>query len=266
MALTDNGIKVLDIMVKGGFVAVLAAVVAYYGQRLENDRARQAETHRRQQEILDVTSHQKEFDVEIGMRLFGTLISSFFQKDKSTLPSEAVRQQLLSLRLIALNFQEVPIDLKPLFEDLDSQLTTPEERKALRDIAQDIARRQAQRLTVNGGYDSGPKTVKAGDEWPIPNLLTTVKIESVSADCVHASIYSKAFGGRSFGPFRVTYFNTPLVDNTKLGDAYRVALILHESSAEKAEVRFVAFPKQLAGDRFDIKEATSFIQESPVTQ
>ena len=71
MALTDNGIKVLDIMVKGGFVAVLAAVVAYYGQRLENDRARQAETHRRQQEILDVTSHQKEFDVEIGMRLFG---------------------------------------------------------------------------------------------------------------------------------------------------------------------------------------------------
>ena len=263
MALTDNGIKVLDIVVKGGFVAVIGAMVAYYGQRLQNERAKTEETHRRQQALTDMTNRQKEFDVEVGMRLFSTLISNFFQKDKSTLPSEAVRQQLLSLRLIALNFQEVPIDLKPLFEDLDSQLTTLEERRALRDIAQDIARRQAQRLTVDGGYDSGPKEVKAGDELPFPNLLTTVKIESVSADCVRASIYSKLFAGRSVGPFRVTYFNTPLVDNTKLG-AYRIALVLHSSSEEKAEVRFVAFPKQLAGDRFDIKETAVFIQESPI--
>ena len=124
MALTDNGIKVLDIVVKGGFVAVIGAMVVYYGHRLQNERAKTEETHRRQQALIDVTSQQKQFDVEVGMRLFGTLISNYFQKDESPLPSEAVRQQLLLLRLIALNFQDVPIDLKPLFEDLDSQLTT----------------------------------------------------------------------------------------------------------------------------------------------
>jgi hypothetical protein len=260
MALTENKIKVLDIGIKGAFGAVIAALVAYYGATLQDERAKVQEENRQLQATIDLTSRQKEFDMDIGMRLFGTLMSYYFQKDKSTPQREAVRQQMLLLRLVALNFQDVPIHLKPLFEELESQLSAEEEKQVLRDIAREVARRQAYRLTAEGGYDSGPQSVKSGDELSIPNLLVTVKIESVSKDRVRATIHSKAIGDRTIGPFTVTYFDTPLVDNTKLGE-YRVALVLRESGAEKAEVRFVAFPKHLAADRFDIKDAARIFRD-----
>lgn len=253
MALTENGIKLLDIGVKGILGAVIAGIVTFYGATLQDQRAKAQEDTRRLQAAIDLNSRQKEFDIDLGMRLFGTLMNYYFQKDKSAPSAEGVRQQMLLLRLVALNFNDVPIHLKPLFEDLDNQLTTPKDKEKLRAIAQEVAGRQAYRLTINGGYDSGPKHLIEGGELPIPELLTTVKIQNLTADGLDATIYSKIHGTRSVGPFTVGYFDTPLADNTKLGE-YRFALILLECSAGSAKVRFVAFPSNLAGDRFDIKE------------
>ena len=263
MAISENGIKVLDICIKGVFGTLIAAAVAYYGSVLQNQRATVQEENRRLQAAIELTSHQKELDVDLGMRLFGTMMSYYFQKDKPTAGTEALQQQMLLLRLVALNFQDVPIHLKPLFEDLDSHLTNVEDKQALKSIAQEVATRQAYRLTIEGGYDSGAREVKAGDELSIPELLTTVKIESVSADDVQATIYSEVIGGRSVGPFTITYFDTPLVDNTKLGE-YRIALILTDSGKERAKVRFIAFPKHLAADRFDIKELSRAFRDATV--
>ena len=87
----------------------------------------------------------------------------------------------------------------------------------------------------------------------IEELQTSAKIGSVSADGVEATIYSKQIGGGSVGPFTVTHFDTPLVDNIKLGE-FRIALLLQGSEGGSPKVRFIAFPKHLAADRFDIKE------------
>jgi len=263
MAISENGIKVLDIVIKGLFGALIAAAVAYYGTTLQDQRATVQEENRQLQAAIELTSRQKDLDVDLSMRLFGTLMSYYFQKDKSAVGPEALRQQMLLLRLVALNFQDIPIHLKPLFEDLDSQLTNPEDRKTLRDIAQEVARRQAFRLTVEGGYDSKSLEVKAGEKFSIPELLTTVKIESVSANSVQATIYSEVIGNRPLGPFTVSYFDTPLVDNTKLGE-YRVALVLLDSGGKRAKVRFIAFPKHLAADRFDIKELSRAFRDVKV--
>ena len=253
MTLTENGIKLLDIAVKGLLGAGIAGAVAYYGNLLQDQRAKVQEENRQVQATIELTSRQKDLDVDLGMRLFGTLMTYYFEKEKPAGRPEAMRQQLLLLRLVALNFQDVPIHLKPLFEDLDSQLATAEEKLALREIAKEVAGRQAYRMTIEGGYDSGPREVRPGDELSISELLTTINIGRVSAAGVSATIYSQMIGDRSVGPFTVTYFDTPLADNTKLGE-YRVALILNSSDAEKAQVRFIAFPKHLAADRFDIKD------------
>jgi hypothetical protein len=253
MALTENGVKLLDIGVKGVLGTVIAGAVAYYGNVLQDQRARVQDENRQVQATIELTSRQKDLDVELGMRLFGTLMTYYFQQGQPADRAQAVHKQLLLLRLVALNFQDVPINLKPLFEDLDSQLTSDEEKQALRDIAQEVAGRQAYRMTLEGGYDSGPREVRAGDKLSVPELLTNVKIARISAEGVSATISSSMIGDRHIGPFTVTYFDTPLVDNTKLGE-YRVALILQKLNAEQATVRFVAFPKHLASDRFDIKD------------
>jgi hypothetical protein len=261
MTITENGLKVADIVVKGLFGTLLTGGLTYYGSALENQRQKAQDDYRELQSSIELSSRQKELDVDLGMRLFGTLMSSYFQKDKSVPRPEAARQQMLLLRLVALNFEDVPIQLKPLFEDLDRRLTTAEDKEALRDIAQDVARRQAFRMTVNGGYDSGTREVKSGDSIFIPEQLMTVKIGGVSVDGIRATIYSKLLGSRSIGPFTIRYFDAPLVDNILLGDN-RVGLLLLDSDADKAHLRIVAFPKHLANDRFDIKELSQWFRDT----
>ncbi len=260
MKISDTGIKILDIGVKGVFGALIAAAVVYYGNILQDERARVQEENRRLQAAIELTSRQKEFDVDLGMRLFGTLMGYYFQKNQAGAEPEYLRQQMLLLRLVALNFQDVPIHLKPLFENLDSQLTAAEDKARLRDIMREVAGRQAYRLTIDAGYDSGPTKVRAGDKLRFDELLTTVDILSVGPQGVRATIRSEATGRRPVGPFTITYFDTPLVDNVKIGE-YRAALILYRAGTETAEVRFIAFPKHLAADRFDIQDLARMFRD-----
>ena len=261
MPLTDNGIKLLDILVKGGFGSLIIAGVAYYGNSLQEQSRKQEEDSRRLQSSIALISHQKELDVDIGVRLLTTLMSSYFeQRTSAGVRPEAARQQMLLLRLVALNFEDVPIRLKPLFEDLDERLVVPADKQTLRGIAREVAQRQAFRMTSRDAYDSGPREVTMGDSVTIPEMLLTMKIGEVGAAGVSAVVNSSVGGGRSVGPFWVTYFDQPLVDNILLGD-YRVTVLLLSAGAKSATVRIIAFPKHLADDRFDIKEMSRLFQD-----
>ena len=98
-------------------------------------------------------------------------MGSYFQNDTLRRP-HATRQQLVLLRLVALNFEDVPLDLKPLYEDLDQRLSNPADRQSLRGIAREVSLRQAFRMTANDAYDSGPREVGPGDSLSIPNCLS----------------------------------------------------------------------------------------------
>ena len=67
-------------------------------------------------------------------------------------------------------------------------------------------------------------------------------------------------GRRPVGPFSITYFDTPLVDNVKIGE-YGATLILHRASTQTAKIRFIAFPKHLATDRFDIQDLARMFRD-----
>jgi len=262
MVLTENGLKLFDILVKGVFGALIMIVVAVYGSGVEKARQGEAEANKALQAAIELTSKQKDLDVELGMRMFGTLMNYYFQNDKSEGRSRSVREQMLLLRLVALNFHDVPINLKPLFEELDKQLTDEKDREELKGIAQEVARRQAFRLTVENGFDSGPITVTKSEIIPFTSLLMTVKIEDLGTGFVKASIISDTYKDWPIGPFSVSYFDLPIVDNTMLRER-RVALILLEAGEQKAKIRFIAFPKHLAVDRFDIKELSRVFRDKP---
>src|SRR4029078_811346 len=121
---------------------------AAHGTRQQETIKRQQSDNRQLQSTIELSSHQKEFDVDLGMRLCGSLMGSYFQNDTLRRP-HATRQQLVLLRLVALNFEDVPLDLKPLYEDLDQRLSKPADRQSLRGIARDVSLRQAFPLTHN---------------------------------------------------------------------------------------------------------------------
>jgi hypothetical protein len=260
MALSETSIKLLDIAVKGGLGIVLTLLATLYGYKLHDQREKEADASKRVQAIVDLTSKQKDLDVQLAVQMFSTLTSNYFQKDASPADTQQLRRQILLLRLVALNFQDVPIQLRPLFEDLDGQLTRPEDRRQLREVAQEVATRQAFRLTVGGGYNSGPRTVKSGDVLEIPELLATVTIETVGKDSIRAYIDSKFAAAGQVGPFNVGFFAWPITDNTKLGEL-RVCVLLLNTDGSQASIRVIGFGSELAADRFDIKELSRALRD-----
>ena len=260
MALSESTIKLLDIIVKGVLVVLVTGVVSWYGSKLHDQREREAEAAKRVQAVVDLTSKQKDLDVQLAVQMFSALTNAYLQKETPGADQAQVRRQMLLLRLVALNFQDVPIQLRPLFEDLDQQVTKDEERQQLREIAREVATRQAFRLTVGGGYNSGLRTVKTGDVLEIPELLATVGIEKVEKESVRAFIDSQHAAAGRVGPFTVGYYVWPITDNTKLGEL-RVCVLLLGSDGNQATIRVIAFGSELAADRFDIKEMSKAFRD-----
>ena len=248
----DLGIKsfgTLIIAIIGGFVTVI-------GYNMESNRTFQAEHNKTIMAIRDSWVKQKELDLNLGVKMFETLISQFMQKTTSEGSDEAKRQQLLLLRLISLNFQDTPINLKPLFEQLDSQLSDNEQKAKLREISMEVARRQAFRLTFQNGWESGEQPVKKDASVDLQGLPYKIQIVGLNKDHIRASLVSLENPEQKVPlEFDVNFFAMPLVDNTKLGPK-RVSVMQTANDGETAKIRVIIFDSYLAADRFDIKEMT----------
>ncbi len=280
----ERKLRIYEVLVKGLIGGLVALVITSLGYWMENNRKFQAdqqkfladqqaasqkrladqeeasrlmiaENNRTMATLSQLSAKQKEMDVDLGMQMFKTLMSNYLQVSKAQEGSAKRLQQMLLLRLISLNFQDSPINIKPLFEDLDEQLTDPGEKKRLRDIAMEVARHQTFRLVSQSG-EATDYPVEKGKPIPL-GIPATIKIEEVGIDKIKASLTSEIIPGKpkTLGPFSVNYFDTPLNDNTKLG-AWRVSVLLLENDGQKAKVRVVFFDSYLAPDRFDIKELT----------
>jgi hypothetical protein len=262
MALGEGTWRAIDAVTKLLGAGIITAAVTWYGMKAEDSRQKIADTEEKSRRemaaaterfnaYIELSNKQKELDANLRMRMLETLMNHYFLKERVTGSPESVREKILLLRLMALNFQDVPLILAPLYEQLDGQLADGDVREAVRDIAREVARRQAFRLTFKGGFDFGPKKFKAGEAIRFTNLPFEVKVHQVVEGRVTVSLILE---DQTIGPFAITYFDMPITDNVKLGDL-RVALVLLSSRPQQeAVVRLIAFPSDLAEDRFDLKE------------
>ena len=251
--MNENTLKLIDIGVKGVFGTLVTVLVAVYGMRLNTENAARTQAEQRSQEIVSLEAQQKDLDVKIAEDMFQSLTKSYLTDP--VVPGDAdIQRRLLFLHLVALNFQDVPVQLRPLFEDLDTRLKRAEDRHALREIAQDVARRQAFRLTLGGIYNSGAVAVTVGKKIAIAEFdpTTYVVADAVGPQSVTVHIDSGLALAGTVGPFEVGYFEWPITDNTKLGD-YRLSVTLI-SAEPQPQIRIIVFDSHLAPDRFDIKE------------
>jgi hypothetical protein len=258
MALNENTFKIFDLLIKGVFGVAITAAITLFSIRAETHRQEIAQQNIRQNAMIEFISKQKDLDISQGMRMFENLMTNYLERGTSLKSPENIREKMVQLRLIALNFQDNPINLKPLYQQLDRTITDSKDKENLRGIAQEVARRQAYRLTSKVGLDLELKLVKPGGKKAMPGLPVMISIDEISKDNIVARliINEGASNERIVGPFAVTFFDMPLVDNTKIGE-FRVSLILLNCYEESADVRAIAFENHLAMDRFDVKELTN---------
>ena len=258
---THKGLKVWDSINKTIItllVAAIAGAVSFIGYRMEDNRAALAEHNKAITAIRDSWVKQKELDLDLGVKMFQTLLTNFLQGGTSLGKKETIRKQILLLKLTSLNFQDTPINLRPLFEELDTQISDSNGKEALRTIAMDVARRQAFRLTFQNGWDTGEKSVKPGEELPLrEDLPFKIRVNGIKNDEINVSLIPLD-PNRNPLDFSVDYFAMPIIDNTKLG-IYRVSVMrVFNDPGNKSmpRIRIIVFDSYLAPDRFDIKEKT----------
>jgi len=313
MAMTESQWKWADLVVKTLGIAIITGAISLYGievQRTQKEVALNAATAQQQRDrkerqlnaLVDFASAQKRLDVDVGMQMFRAFIDKYL--DVSVEGAAQIKENMVLLRLIALNFQDVPINLKPLFEDLDARLSgeRPEEyvtsaggatvpgrntetlrddvrtelRQELKTIAKEVANRQAFRLTFLDGALTDFEAVREGDVLYFDTVPYAIQVNDIHHDRVEVELRETelndeflpviAKDGKRIGPFVISYFDMPILDNIKVNDSTRVAVLLKDAGEESATIRGVSFRSDLATDRFDVKEMsreiiTDLIQE-----
>ena len=197
------------------------------------------EKSRNHQLYAEIVSRREVSDTELRAKMFENLIKSFFGDGQG---KQTNSQKLTLLRLLALNFHEF-FNLEPLFDQLESELGTKEEKERLREIAREIVSKQEAMLsqveegrvfteTAFEGEQNGIM-VPSAEKPAYRGHRLGIKILEIGKSNDYAAVQVEDIpeGRTDIGTvvrllFKLNYYDTPFIENTKLSNNVRFAITL----------------------------------------
>lgn len=264
--------EVLGRPVSAIIAALTVGFVSIVGQGL-------IERQQRARVYTELLSQREQAESGIRKDMFVTILEKFFS---SASPDNAdIRQQLVRLEVLALNFSET-LSLSPLFRELDRAINREGAYRGLTskvDRAEDLRRLQSLAKRVNGWQLS--RLAVAGQvfeyDYPMAEIrkmgghtyeLPALELEGISRDYritvsnpqvpfnvvdVDLEIITDAPGAPDVRPtersFSLSYYDFPLIDNTRLSHNQRFAIVLSDFEPEFVRVEAVVFPGAYATQR-----------------
>ena len=230
------------------------------------DRRQAVETNARL--YSELMSKREESESALRKDMFQTIIGSFVTASgKGDLNSS-----VLNLELLAHNFHE-SLNLKPLFLDIRrrslqglAQARTPTARAEyegyldrLERVAREIARKQVIVLegvgtkfdrSIDLSADPSGESLEPGT-LALDSLQATIGIDILSVDRANKEVEvglsvetpdPKLGRQTKTATFKVSYFDFPMIDNTRLNGGDRCAIVLNGFSEHAADITVVVFP------------------------
>jgi hypothetical protein len=226
------------------------------------------EKNRSNQLYAEIVSKREMSDSELRARMFESLIKTFFGEPPKEQSNE---KKLTLLRLLALNFHEF-FNLAPLYDELYSEMKPEEDRKRLIEIAREIVDKQEAMLSQveegrifvaeasEGGQ--GGIMVPAADKPAYRGHRLGVSVFEVDKERQYAVLQVEDLpeGRNDIGTvvkvrFKLNYYDTPFIDNTKLSNNVRFAITLQEIGTVEAErnnivkMKIIFFPETFMSSR-----------------
>ena len=250
--------------VGGLLTAVAIALLGYFSSDYLN-RRQAIETNTRL--YSELMSRREESESALRKDMFVTIITSFLRPARGDLATD-----VLNLELLAYNFHE-SLNLKPLFTDLKRRIMKDEEssrsaaaradlaayQERLERVAREIARKQM--IVLEGVGRKVDRTVDlTGDPEGStlePASLTLDQVETrFSIDVLGVDRKNREISvgltvetpdpehGRQTktANFTVSYFDFPMIDNTRLDRGQRCSVVLNSFSDQSADLTLVLFP------------------------
>lgn len=250
--------------VNGLLTALAVALLGYYTSSV----LRQGELRQTNERVYTELMSSRE-QAESGLRkdMFLSIIQSFFRPE-----SVGLEAKMLNLEMLAYNFHE-SLNLKPLFSHLDRQINSlnggerDEYMGRLNQVAREITGRQMVLLEQKGAKFS--RTVDFAKFRASPGGLELepekLKLETTEREFMLSVLAYDAerreltmeMGVRTPNEsatvqrrvFHVGYYDFPMIDNTRLSNDQRAAVVLNQSNEEAADLTIVYFPGSYASLR-----------------
>ncbi len=227
-----------DIIIRGASVVLISGAITFYGIYSEQKQFITAERNRKSQILVETMNNREASAADMRAQMFKTLMEHYFKNGNGSGKHDN-KTQVSILELIGLNFQD-HIYLKPLFENLDSELEGEGDHKArdmLRRASKNIVRNEVSKIKgSNGEVFNADLSVTSSVTFKSVVTLTLLKVEE---DHIVVSSDRKDSDG-----FIVTYFDTPFMDNTRLNElTYSVLLLKTDKKNQTAKIKVVFFPE-----------------------
>jgi hypothetical protein len=251
----------------GGLFTALAIALLGFMSSSYLERRQAADTNARL--YSELMSRREESESALRKDMFQTIIGSFVNPNAR---GNDLESEVLNLELLAYNFHE-SLNLKPLFMDMRRRIAageaapaTPRARdeyrgymERLERVAREIARKQM--IVLEGVGKRFDRTIDMTDD-PVGSTLepATLTLESrqatFSIDILDINTANREIlvglavetpdttAGRQTktATFTVSYFDFPMIDNTRLAGGDRCAIVLNGFSEQSADLTLVFFP------------------------
>lgn len=240
--------------------AFLAAVVAVMGGWYNMQQTQLNKSSEMRQVYTNIMTERESSDNTIRAKMFEMLINAMFAKGfgpANAHPDDVriIKQQVMFLDLLSRNFDTV--DIKPLFEDLDSELTKKiyDEksysskqrgddfalRTELRRVGKNLSVKQLNALaSLPGSFVQGVvllkdregviQAIKDESASNGVNIPVEIKPNDISDGMVDISLeYTKSKPsdqGFKAPSFIITFYDLPYIDNSVLDTDMRVGILL----------------------------------------
>ncbi len=219
----------------------------------------------------ELMSRREESESALRKDMFVSILNSFVNpRDTGIAPS------VLNLEMLAYNFHE-SLNLKPLFEEMRRRVTrglkeskTDAERveneeylHRLEIMSREIVRRQM--IVLQGVGKSFDRTIDLADDpsgttlepatLTLEDVPTTFLIDVLDVDRENREVRiglsietPDPEEGRQtkVATFGVTYFDFPMIDNTRLAGGQSCSVVLNAFSDQSADITLVLFPSSYA--------------------
>lgn len=269
----------------GLMTAVTVAVIGFLGSNYLKDREIQENAYRQEEQMresknriyIELTSKREEAESALRKDMFVSIIQSFLRPGTSGLD-----ERVLNLELLAYNFHE-SLNLKPLFTYLERQVNASGDPRRtdyadrLYKVASEISRKQmhvlegagqrADRIIDLENFKNSPGGFALEDATlTLDGIARQFSIFVLAADTKSRQIHVRLEirtpkddqGGMdtSAAEFWVSYFDFPMIDNTRLPRDQRAAIVLNAFEDGAADVTLALFPGSYASlkDKASLQE------------
>ncbi len=250
----------------GLLTAVAVAGVGFYGSHMLEKR-QTAETNARL--YSELMSKREESESGLRKDMLMAVVQSFLQPDVAS----SLDNRVLKLELLAYNFHE-SLDLRPLFEDLARRLhrapkSEQNDNLLLRvtTVGREIANKQLFALEGRGrsfrrtvDFEEMRNAGRAGialepEDVILEGSRYTVNLRALKVEDLDQQVQirlevkpaaSEADSAVTRAQFAVSYFDFPLIDNTRLSNGQRCAVMLSNFGKAAAELTTICYPGEYA--------------------